>query len=182
MTDYDATAHIAEEIKDPAIKAPVAIISALGTTYVLGFFLNIVFCVTMGNWSDLLLSPTGLPAAQLFYNVLGKNGGITFMVLSAVICNFTGATALQAQARTLFALARDEMLPFSKQMHQIWPRTHTPVIAVWVNVFFCACLGLIDLANYTAISAIFNVCAIAMDWSYCIPVLCKVGPFEISLI
>jgi amino acid transporter len=106
MTDYDATAHIAEEIKDPAIKAPIAIISALGTTYVLGFFLNIVFCVTMGEWSDLLVSPTGLPAAQLFYNVLGKNGGITFMVLCAVICNFTGATALQAQARTLFALAR----------------------------------------------------------------------------
>jgi len=157
MTDYDATAHIAEEIKDPAIKAPVAIISALGTTYVLGFFLNLVFCVTMGGFSDLLLSPTGLPAAQIFYNVLGKNGGITFMVLSAVICNFTGATALQAQSRTLFALARDEMLPFSKQMHSIWPRTQTPIIAVWVNAFFCACLGLIDLANYTAISAIFNV-------------------------
>jgi amino acid transporter len=166
MTDYDATAHIAEEIKDPAIKAPVAIMSALGTTYVLGFFLNIVFCVAMGDWSDLLSSPTGLPAGQIFYNVLGKNGGITFMVLSAVICNFTGATALQAQGRTLFALARgfplmwliiDEMLPFSKQMHKIWPRTQTPVIAVWVNVIFCACLGLIDLANYTAISAIFNV-------------------------
>lgn len=106
MTDYDATAHIAEEIKNPAVKAPVAISTALGTTYVLGWFLNIVFCITMGPWADLLVSPTGLPAAQLFYNVLGKNGGITFMVLAAIICNFTGATAIQAQARTLFALAR----------------------------------------------------------------------------
>jgi amino acid transporter len=106
MTDYDATAHIAEEIKNPAIKAPVAISTALGTTYVLGWFLNIVFCVTMGPWQNLLTSPTGLPAAQLFYNVLGKKGGIAFMVLSTIICNFTGATAIQAQARTLFALAR----------------------------------------------------------------------------
>jgi len=107
MTDYDATAHIAEEIKNPAIKAPVAIISALGTTYVLGWVLNIVMVVCMGPaWPDLLMSPTGLPAGQLFYNVLGKNGGIAFMVLTTVICNFTGATALQAQARTLFALAR----------------------------------------------------------------------------
>lgn len=106
MTDYDATAHIAEEIKNPAIKAPIAISAALGTTYVLGWILNIVFCITMGPWQDLLVSPTGLPAAQLFYNVLGKKGGIAFMVLATIICNFTGATAIQAQARTLFALAR----------------------------------------------------------------------------
>ena len=110
MTDYDATAHIAEEIKKPAIKAPVAIISALGTTYVLGWFLNLVFVVSMGSWQELLTTPTGLPAAQLFYNVLGKNGAIAFMSLSAVICNFTGATAIQAQARTLFALARGSSL------------------------------------------------------------------------
>lgn len=110
MTDYDATAHIAEEIKDPAIKAPIAIASALGTTYVLGFFLNIVFCITAGSgWIELLSTPLGLPAAQLFYNVLGKSGGITFMVLATVICNFTGATAIQAQARTLFALARGSL-------------------------------------------------------------------------
>jgi amino acid transporter len=115
MTDYDATAHIAEEIRNPAIKAPVAIISALGTTYVLGWILNIVFAICMGNaWEDLLSTPTGLPAAQIFYNVLGKKGGIVFMVFSTVICNFTGATALQAQARTLFALARG-MSPYPRE-------------------------------------------------------------------
>jgi amino acid transporter len=110
MTDYDATAHIAEEIKNPAIKAPIAIISALGATYVLGWILNIVLCLCMGTGSDLLTSPTGLPAAQIFYNVLGKNGGIIFMVLSAVICNFSVATGVQSQARTLFALARGTCL------------------------------------------------------------------------
>jgi amino acid transporter len=170
MTDYDATAHITEEMKNPAVKAPVAILSALGTTYVLGFVLNIVLAIDMGpDWGTLLYTPTGLPMAQLFYNVLGKRGGVAFMCLSAAICNFTGASCLQAQARTLFALSRgclflknvmitvDEMLPFSKYMHKIWKRTRTPVISVWVNVLFCALLGLIDLGSFTAITAIFNV-------------------------
>src|SRR5271156_2631572 len=49
------------------------------------------------------------------------------------------------------------MLPFSKYLHKMSPYTQTPIISVWVNVLFCACLGLIDLASYTAISAIFNV-------------------------
>jgi amino acid transporter len=66
------------------------------------------------------------------------------------------------------------MLPFSKYMARIWSKTKTPVIAVWVNVIFCALLGLIDLASFTAITAIFNVTAICVDWSCCIPILCKV--------
>jgi hypothetical protein len=67
------------------------------------------------------------------------------------------------------------MLPFSKYMHRIWSVTQTPVIAVWVNVFFCACLGLIDLGSYTAIAAIFNVFRrfILLMLGYCD--LCRLG-------
>jgi len=107
MTDYDATAHITEEMKNPGIKAPVGILTGLGVTYVLGLGLNIAWAINSGqNWPDLLSTPTGLPAAQMFYNVLGKHGGVAFTVLAALICNFTGASCLQAQARTCFALCR----------------------------------------------------------------------------
>jgi len=111
MTDYDATAHITEEMSNPAVKAPVGILAALGTTYILGIVLNIVLAITMGSqWPDLLTTPTGLPMAQLLYNVLGKQAGIAFLALAAAICNFTGASCLQAQARTAFALSRGSFL------------------------------------------------------------------------
>lgn len=107
MTDYDATAHITEEMSNPAVKAPVGILSALAVTYVLGLGLNITLAVCMGSsWPDLLTTPTGLPMAQLLYNVLGRRGGVAFTALAAIICNFTGASCLQAQARTLFAVSR----------------------------------------------------------------------------
>ena len=109
MTDYDATAHITEEMSNPAVKAPVSILAALGSTYVLGWMLNITVAVCMGSqWPKLLLSPTGLPFAQILYNVFGSRGGVAFMVLASAICNFTGASCLQAQARTMFALARGQ--------------------------------------------------------------------------
>jgi len=112
MTDYDATAHITEEMSNPAVKAPVGILSALGTTYILGIVLNIVLAITMGSqWPALLTTPTGLPMAQLLYNVLGKQAGIAFLALAAAICNFTGASCLQAQARTAFALSRGWLPP-----------------------------------------------------------------------
>lgn len=175
MTDYDATAHIAEEIKNPAIKAPIAIISALGTTYVLGWVLNLVMAFCMGtDINGLLTSTTALPAAQLYYNVLGKSGATAFMALSVIIGNFTGATALQAQSRTLYALSRDQMIPLSSVWVKINSITHTPIYAVWINVAFCIAITLIGLGSQEAILAIFNTCAIALDWSYCIPFLCKV--------
>jgi len=39
---------------------------------------------------------------------------------------------------------------------------------------------LIGLGSYAAIAGVFNICAIALDWSYCIPILCKLmfGKFE----
>lgn len=47
MTDYDATAHITEEINQPEIKAPWAISMAMLFTYLSGFLFNIVLCFCM---------------------------------------------------------------------------------------------------------------------------------------
>lgn len=47
MTDYDATAHITEEINNPEIKAPWAISMAMLFTYLAGFLFNIVLCFCM---------------------------------------------------------------------------------------------------------------------------------------
>ncbi|KAA1088499.1 hypothetical protein PGT21_009085 [Puccinia graminis f. sp. tritici] len=42
LSDYDATAHISEEIKNPAVAAPLAIMTAISVSGVLGWFLNLV--------------------------------------------------------------------------------------------------------------------------------------------
>ncbi|CAF1263580.1 unnamed protein product [Adineta ricciae] len=173
MTDYDATAHIAEEIQNAAVRAPQAIASALFLTYVLGFLFNIVLAFTMGDINDLLASPTGQPFTQIFYNVFGEGGGMLFTLFAFVILNFCGIAALQACARTIFAFSRDELLPFSNIWIRINKYTQTPLIAVWLNVTLAITINLIGLGSYTAISAIFNVCTIALDWSYCIPIICK---------
>jgi amino acid permease (GABA permease) len=180
MTDYDATAHITEEIRDPEVKAPWAISMAMLFTYVAGWLFNIVLCFVMGNTADILASPMEQPVAQIFYNVLGKGGGITFTVCAFIIIKFVTFTAMQALGRTVFAFSRDRLVPFSNLWTKIMPLTGTPILAVWISVFWCIAINLIGLGSYTAIAGVFNVCAIALDWSYCIPIFCKVvfGKFE----
>ena len=79
----------------------------------------------------------------------------------------------QALGRTVFAFSRDRLIPFSRVWTIVDKRTGTPLYAVWISVFWCIAINLIGLGSYSAISGVFNVCAIALDWSYCIPIFCK---------
>jgi amino acid permease (GABA permease) len=180
MTDYDATAHITEEISDPERKAPWAISLAMAFTYIVGFLFNIVLCFCMGNVEDILSSPMEQPVAQIFYNSLGKGGAMFFTIAGLIIIKFVTFTAMQALGRTVFAFSRDRLLPFSNIWIKVTPWTGTPLYAVWISVFFCIAINLIGLGSYIAISGVFTVCAIALDWSYCIPIMCKLmfGKFE----
>jgi len=94
MTDYDATAHITEEIDEPEIKAPWAISLAMLFTYLAGFLFNIVLCFCMGDPAEILSSTLSQPVAQLFYNSLGKGGGIFYTVCGFIIIKFVCFTAL----------------------------------------------------------------------------------------
>lgn len=181
MTDYDAAAHIAEETKNPAVTVPTAISTALGFTYVVGWLFNIVLAFTMGPLNldsddpsqNILASSIGQPVVQIYYNVMGKSASIFFAVAAFIVMNFVCITAMHAGARTVWAFSRDEMLPGSRIWYKVWKKTDTPVLAVWLYTLICVLINLIGLGSYITISAIFNLCAIALDWSYCIPILCK---------
>ena len=136
-------------------------------TYVAGFLFNIVLAFCMGSPDKILGSSLYQPVAQIFYDVLGKGGAITFTVCAFIILKFVTFTAMQALGRTVFAFSRDRLIPFSNVWTKILPLTGTPILAVWISVFFCIAINLIGLGSYIAIAGVFNVCAIALDWSYC---------------
>ncbi|KNZ59405.1 hypothetical protein VP01_173g8 [Puccinia sorghi] len=56
LSDYDATAHISEEVKNPAVAAPFAIVTAVGVTGVLGWFLNLALVLYMPDLPSLTTS------------------------------------------------------------------------------------------------------------------------------
>lgn len=167
-------------ISEPEIKAPWAISVAMLFTYVAGWLFNIVLGFCMGDINEILDSPIVQPVAQIYYNSLGKGGGIFYTVCAFIILQFVCFTATQALARTIFAFSRDRLVPFSHIWTIINKRTGTPIYAVWIAIFWCTVINLIALGSYIAIAGIFNVCAIALDWSYIIPIFCKLvfGRFQ----
>lgn len=63
-------------------------------TYVAGFLFNIVLCFCMGDPAEILGTSIGQPVAQLFYNSLGKAGGIFYTVCGFIILEFVCFTAM----------------------------------------------------------------------------------------
>jgi amino acid transporter len=142
-------------------------------TYIAGFLFNIVLGFCMGDLTEILGSEFGQPVAQIYYNILGPAGGVFFTVCAFIILQFVCFTATQALARTIFAFSRDRLVPFSNIWTKINKRTGTPIYAVWIAIFWCVAINLVGLGSYAAILGVFNVCAIALDWSYIIPIMCK---------
>ena len=116
----------------------------------------------------------------MFYNIMGRSGAVFFAIVGFIVLNFVCIPSIQAGSRTVWAFARDEMLPGSSIWYKIWPRSQTPVYAVWLYSALCITVNLIGLGSEITIAAIFNICAVALNWSYCIPILCKLiyGRFE----
>ncbi|CAK3905031.1 amino acid permease like [Lecanosticta acicola] len=168
MTDYDGTTHMSEETVDAAARGPLAIRLAVIVSGILGFGLNVAFtfCLPPDYETSILESHTGLPVAQIFLNAGGRAGASVMLFFVILVQFFTGTSAMLANARMTYAFARDNALPFSRFWAKINRTTETPVHAVWLVVAFCICLNLIGIGSTETITAIFNLCAPALDLSY----------------
>ncbi|KAJ7456875.1 APC amino acid permease [Mycena latifolia] len=169
MTDYDATAHISEEVKRAAYAAPAAIFIAVIGTGLIGWLLNIVLVLCSGDLA-LLPGASGSAMLQIMTLRMGKTGALILWVLVCLTAFFVVQTALQAVSRTVFAFSRDHGLPDRGYFGYNSPITQTPLRAIWFSTIFSILPGLLDLASPAAAAAIFSLTAIALDLSYIIPI------------
>jgi len=111
---------------------------------------------------------------------MGRGPAIFFTLSGFAVMNLVAIPGIQSGSRTIFALARDDLLPFSSVWKRISPRSQTPIAAVWIYAALEITVNLLGLASDTAIGAVFNVCTVALNLSYIVPIVCKMvyGRFD----
>lgn len=157
---------MSEETHDAAVQGPIAIKTAVLVSGAFGWILTVCMCFCLSDFDQILNTPTGLPAAQIFINAGGKRGGTVMWAFAILVQFFTGCSAMLADTRMAYAFARDNALPFSGFLSKVNSRTHTPVNAVWFVVFFSVALNCIAIGSTETATAIFSVTAPALDLSY----------------
>ncbi|KAI0270633.1 APC amino acid permease [Gloeopeniophorella convolvens] len=169
MTDYDATAHISEEVKRAAYAAPAAIFIAVIGTGLLGWLLNIVLILCSGPLENLP-GPSGSAFLEIMALRMGKPAALFLWTFVCLTAFFVCQTALQACSRTVYAFSRDHGLPDRGYFGHVSKWTLTPLRAIWLTAIFSILPGLLDFASPVAANAIFSLTAMALDISYIIPI------------
>ncbi|ESK93896.1 amino acid permease [Moniliophthora roreri MCA 2997] len=172
MTDYDATAHISEEVKRAAYAAPSAIFIAVIGTGLIGWLFNIVLVLCSGPLENLP-GPSGNAVLEIMYLRMGRTGALILWVFVCFTAFFVVQTAIQAASRTVYAFSRDHGLPDRGFFGENSSITHTPIRAIILCTVISVLPGLLDLASPIAANAIFSLTAMALDLSYIIPIFCR---------
>ncbi|KJA17855.1 hypothetical protein HYPSUDRAFT_205831 [Hypholoma sublateritium FD-334 SS-4] len=172
MTDYDATAHISEEVRRAAYAAPSAIFIAVIGTGIFGWLLNIVLVLCSGPLENLPGS-SGSAFLEILFLRAGKTGSLIIWTFVCLTAFFVVQTALHAASRTVYAFSRDHGLPDGGYFGKNSKSTQTPLRAIALTTAVSILPGLLDLASPIAANAIFSLTAMALDLSYIIPIFCR---------
>lgn len=153
MYGFDTASSLGEETKDPKKTAPKAIIRAVTASFLLGGLLLFGGILAAPDLSDPKIGSADGGLQYIVLSVLGGPFGKAFLaciVVAVVVCTL----AVHAAAiRMMFAMARDNNLPFSRQLSKVDPVRKTPAVAAIV----IGVLAIIPLIVNVAQPAIFTI-------------------------
>ncbi|KOS46531.1 hypothetical protein ACN38_g2572 [Penicillium nordicum] len=174
---FDSCVHMSEEATHAARAVPLGIISSSGLCGLLGFVSLAVIASSMDrNIEGILNSKFGQPMTQIYYDALGKNGAMGFMVVVMIVQFFMGLSIVLAASRQSWAFSRDGALPFSSFFRKVSQRKfmrYQPVRMVCGIVVASVLIGLLCLIDEAAASALFSLAVAGNDLAWLTPILAR---------
>ncbi|CAF0731763.1 unnamed protein product [Adineta steineri] len=176
FSGYEAGAHLAEETRGATKAAPRSIVGTcvcsaiFGVVYLLALLFVIPDVTTFMKANSNDAEPINLVVA-VFQSVLPHRAALALTILLIINLHFAGTSSMTVTSRIGFAMARDGIFPFSKQLRWIWERKKIPL----VNVIFVFTIDtlflLLQLVSVTAFSSIIAVTTLGYQISYLMPIL-----------
>ncbi|MFP3579576.1 APC family permease [Arthrobacter sp. fls2-241-R2A-200] len=161
MYGFDTASSLGEETKDPKRTAPKAILRAVTASFVLGGLILLTGLLSAPNLNDPKIASADGGLQYLVLSVLGGPFGKAFLlciVVAVVVCTL----AVHAAAiRMMFAMARDNNLPFSRHLGKVHPVRKTPTVAA-VVIGIIAVVPLIVNVSQPAIFTILSSISIVL--------------------
>jgi urea carboxylase system permease len=159
---FDTAGTLAEETDLPRRRAPWAILQALAAAGLAG---SLLMCFGILAVSDPAHSELGKISGGLSFlvkDVLGAKLGV-FLLLEVIFAVFVCALAVHAASvRLMFAMARDNNLPFAHSLAHIQSWSKAPIFpSIVVGVLAAAIL----VANVNMPNVIETLCAVAIVWA-----------------
>ncbi|TDK26568.1 amino acid permease [Arthrobacter crusticola] len=132
MYGFDTASSLGEETKDPKRTAPRAILRAITASFILGGLIILFGILAAPDLDDPKLGAVDGGLQHIVLSVLGGPFGKAFLVCIVIAITVCTLAVHAAAIRMMFAMARDNNLPFSRQLGRIHPVRKTPTVAAIV--------------------------------------------------
>lgn len=175
LTGYGMVAAMCEEVQNPHLEVPKAIVLSVVAAGITGLLYLIPILFTLPPVELLLQVANGQPIGLLFKTVTGSAGGgfgLLFLILGIML--FAGIGALTAASRCTYAFARDGAIPGFRLWRKVSTRLDVPVNAVILSTLVDCLLGLIYFGSTAAFNSFTGVATICLSTSYGLPILISV--------
>lgn len=134
LVGFELAADMSEDAVDPRRSVPRGVIWAVASSAVLGMIALIGFTIAIPSVAavESTVAHGGLPLLAIAGYWLPSwlvKVFVAFVIFSMFAILVVGSGA---QARLVFSMSRDNMLPFSRWLAKVNPRTQTPIVALLV--------------------------------------------------
>jgi amino acid transporter len=130
LTGFEMAADLSEDAVGARRSVPRAVLLALAGAGAAGFLLLVGLALATPNVASMAASPTPIPAIVTYWFGPAVTRIVTGAVIIAVFIGFM--VGMAAEARLIFALARDRVIPASRWLAVVNRRTRNPSRAVLV--------------------------------------------------
>lgn len=138
-----------------------------------GFVMVITFAYCIGPVQAALKPEYNFAFIGTFFNATGSHAGTTVMTCVITLLTFCSAISnLATASRQLFALARNNGLPFANVWRHIRPGWDIPLNAIAFSFLITSLLSLINLGSMVAFNAILSIGVVALLTSYLTSMAC----------
>jgi urea carboxylase system permease len=161
---FDNAASLAEETENPRKRGPQALLRAYIASGVIGAVLIFVALLAIPTLTDPNVSGLGLSyvVTAISSDTLSK-----ILLADVALALFGAATAAQALLmRLIFAMARDNGLPFAHVLSRVSPRTQTPIVAGLISGIVPMLVLLIGLGNPKLFQAVVSIALVLVYLAY----------------
>ena len=159
---FDTAGTLAEETSNPRRRAPRAILRALAAAGVAGALLIVSGILAMPDPADPAMGQVSGGLPMVMKSVLGPRLGTVFLIEVVFAVSVCALAVHAGTVRLIFAMARDNSLPFAETLARVTGETRTPIApAVVTGVLAAAVL----LVNVNAPRLIETFCSVALVWA-----------------
>ncbi|KAH7381576.1 putative GABA permease [Pyrenochaeta sp. MPI-SDFR-AT-0127] len=168
----DATAHMAEEVRDASRYVPISLFWSYFGNSLMAIVFLVGFLFAMPDVEAAIKHPTGYPFLYVFQSAVRPSGVnaltiIVLLLISAANINFGASTARQT-----FAFARDRGLPFSDWIAKVDSQKEIPSNAILLSSLIAVLLTLINIGSTTAFYAIVSLQIVSLMFTYTCSITC----------